>query len=45
MHWSIFLGLAVIAYAVYILARHIRGMCRGNCGSCPYNAGCDKKNK
>lgn len=43
MHWSVLLGLAVLGYAAFILVRHVRGMCRGDCGACPYRQGCNKK--
>lgn len=41
MDWSILLGAAVIAYAAWILIRHLRRMRRGDCRCCGEKAGCD----
>lgn len=40
VHWSVFLGIAVILYAVWVLVRHFRRMRRGDCAACPYSGAC-----
>ncbi len=41
MDWSILLGAAVIAYAAWILIRHLRRMRRGDCSCCGEKACCN----
>lgn len=48
MHWTVFLGIAIIGYAAVVLVLHLKKMSKGDCGTCPYAGNCDRhceKNK
>ncbi len=39
---SILIGAAVIAYAAWVLIRHMQNMRKGKCSGCPYAGSCGK---